>query len=149
MGDHGMMSLPFGRRPSFPACFIPGSVPPNVPRDAFFQLDATSLFFPAEALTAVELGNQILMFFRSVVPAHFTKVNLKKFSIGARAFTSGCSCDVKVRIYQHLSGCIAEFHRCSGDCWSFEALYRLAHQTICAGNQKCGNLEDAEISRVS
>jgi len=133
----GYMVEPFAEEPyvhqrniagvSLTEClFVEGSLPPEMPSDSFFELEATKLFFGADVATPVEAGNRILSFFRTGFPAKVTKVNLGKFSIRVQAFVGFRMCDIKVKIYRQNAGCTAEFQRRSGDTSAFQETYSSA-----------------------
>lgn len=102
-----------------------------VPADTLFQLEQTTVL--VNDSSAAQIGNHMLDFLGSEIAGLVTKVNRIKFTIKAKVYLDGLSCEAKVRIYrkapdQH----IVEMQRRSGDSIAFNRLFQLASQQLTA-----------------
>uniref|UniRef100_A0A6C0BZ27 Uncharacterized protein n=1 Tax=viral metagenome TaxID=1070528 RepID=A0A6C0BZ27_9ZZZZ len=114
--------------------FRDSDVPPSLPDDPLFRIDATSwkMECPHSAHIIV---NHLLQFMLGNADSpdtsvDITKISRTKFAIKANVQKEGVECSLKVRLYKTCSGFILEFQRRSGDTLTFHDIYRSALKEI-------------------
>jgi len=110
--------------------FEEGLVPCGAPTDSFFKFETTTLFIPLGQMKPHELGNAIIELLHADMLSEITQVNNYKFTIRARASACRGKCEVKIRMYRHLTSYAIEFQRCSGDSFVFAEWYHLASEGL-------------------
>lgn len=104
-----------------------GLVPPELPTDPFFQLEATAIYLANSNAHAV--WHDLLEFFDGHVTASVTKVSPNKFALKADLYSEEHTmCSLKARIYtcQKQDSLVVEFQRREGDGVAFSKGFRHA-----------------------
>jgi len=117
-----------------PPKFTDEHVPPEVPKDPFYQLAITTFYVMLAAhMTPATIGNLILKFLHNEVNSSISKVRASKFWIKADVFVKSdgfvryVMSTVKVRVYRAVDGTYAvEFMRRGGCSVVFHSVFQQA-----------------------
>eukprot|EP00440_Ansanella_granifera_P068054 gb/GFBE01073828.1/.p1 GENE.gb/GFBE01073828.1/~~gb/GFBE01073828.1/.p1 ORF type:complete len:375 (+),score=78.68 gb/GFBE01073828.1/:1-1125(+) len=114
-----------------PLRFDAKDVPPMLPEDRHFNMEATHLLLNSQEEAAWEAGNRLLEILDEEATAEIKKVNRQKFTVKAVAFWQGLTCEIKLRAYGLQGRHFAfEFQRVRGDSLAFNGLFRLIKQHL-------------------